>query len=235
VIGRSGDRVEFQRDVKEQGFAVVPGLFSAKEIIVLLVSLADLKQRNQRAGIRHVLKHPGINMIALEGRLLGMAQAVLGSAAFPFRATLFDKSRDSNWLIAWHQDTALPLRERHETAGWGSWSVKEGVTYAHAPASALNQVLALRLHLDDCNHEDGPLRVVPGTHNMGVLNDDQISHLAAERKAVECVVGKGGVLAMRPLIVHASSKSQSNDPRRVLHIEYAAQLRVEAGLQLALA
>ncbi len=26
---------------------------------------------------------------------------------------------------------------------------------------------------------------------------------------------------MRPLIIHASSKSQSDKPRRVLHIEYA--------------
>jgi ectoine hydroxylase-related dioxygenase (phytanoyl-CoA dioxygenase family) len=225
----------WQRAVEEQGFAVVPGLFSPKEIIVLLVSLADLTQRSNRAGIRHVLMHPGISMIAQEGRLLGMAQAVLGRAAFPFRATLFVKSPDSNWLIAWHQDTALPLMEKCEAPGWGPWSVKEGVTYAHAPASALNQVLALRLHLDDCDHANGPLRVLPGTHDMGVLSDDQVSHLAAERAAVECTVGKGGVVAMRPLIVHASSKSQSNEPRRVLHIEYAAQPTFEAGLQLAFA
>jgi ectoine hydroxylase-related dioxygenase (phytanoyl-CoA dioxygenase family) len=234
-VGTSGDWAGWQRAVEEQGFAVIPGVFSAGEIIVLLVSLADLTQRTHRAGVRHVLSHPAIRMIAHEGRLLGMAQAVLGSAAFPFRATLFDKSPDSNWLITWHQDTALPLRERREAPGWGSWSVKEGVTYAHAPASALNQVLALRLHLDDCNHENGPLRVLPGTHNMGVLNDDQISQLAATRNATECVAGKGGVLAVRPLIVHASSKSQSNDPRRVLHIEYAAQPNFEGHLQLAVA
>jgi ectoine hydroxylase-related dioxygenase (phytanoyl-CoA dioxygenase family) len=235
VIGASGDRAEWQRAVEEQGFAVVPGVFRAGEIIALLVSLADLTQRSHRAGVRHILSHPAIRMIAHEGRLLGLAQSVLGSTAAPFRATLFDKSPDSNWLITWHQDTALPLRERRETAGWGSWSVKEGVTYAHAPASALNQVLALRLHLDDCNHENGPLRVLPGTHNMGVLNDDQILQLSTERTAVECVAGKGGVLAMRPLIVHASSKSQSSEPRRVLHIEYAAQPRFEADLELAIA
>jgi ectoine hydroxylase-related dioxygenase (phytanoyl-CoA dioxygenase family) len=177
--------------------------------------------------------HPGIRMIAQEERLLGMARAVLGNTAFPFRATLFVKSPDSNWLIAWHQDTALPLMEQREVPGWGPWSVKEGVTYAHAPASALNQVLALRLHLDDCDHANGPLRVLPGTHDMGVLSDDQVSRLGAERGAIECVVGKGGVVAMRPLIVHASSKSQSNEPRRVLHIEYAARMRFEADLELA--
>jgi ectoine hydroxylase-related dioxygenase (phytanoyl-CoA dioxygenase family) len=113
--------------------------------------------------------------------------------------------------------------------------VKEGVTYAHAPATALNQVLALRLHLDDCSQENGPLRVLPGTHAMGVLTDDQVSQLAKERSPVECVVSKGGVLAMRPLIVHASSKSQSQEPRRVLHIEYAAQPGFGQELHLAIA
>jgi ectoine hydroxylase-related dioxygenase (phytanoyl-CoA dioxygenase family) len=221
--------------VEKDGFVILQDLISADETSTLLQSLAPFEQRRSRAGMRHILGNPAIAALAHDSRMLGMAQEILGKSAFPFRATLFDKSPDANWLITWHQDTALPLRERRETAGWGSWSVKEGVTYAHAPASALNQVVALRLHLDDCNHENGPLRVVPGTHNMGVLNDDQISQLAAERNAVECVVGKGGVLAMRPLIVHASSKSQSTDPRRVLHIEYAAQLRVEADLQLAFA
>ena len=30
--------------------------------------------------------------------------------AQPFRATLFDKSASANWLVVWHQDTALPMR-----------------------------------------------------------------------------------------------------------------------------
>ncbi len=40
---------------------------------------------------------------------------------------------------------------------------------------------------------------------------------------------------MRPLIIHASSKSTSQIPRRVLHIEYAAQASIDDELQLALA
>ena len=78
---------------------------------------------------------------------MGIARETLGGEAFPFRATLFDKSPIANWLVVWHQDTALPLQERREAPGWGPWSVKDGVIYAHAPESALSQVLALRLHL----------------------------------------------------------------------------------------
>jgi len=40
---------------------------------------------------------------------------------------------------------------------------------------------------------------------------------------------------MRPLLIHASSKSQSEVLRRVLHIEYAASMTVGLGLELAVA
>ena len=164
-----------------------------------------------------------------------MAQEVLGSTAVPFRATLFDKSPVSNWLVVWHQDTALPLRERRDVLGWGPWSVKDGVNYAHAPANALEQVLALRLHLDDSVAENGPLRVLPGTHTLGVLSDEALHDLSTKVAAVDCLVPRGGVLAMRPLVVHASSKSQSSAPRRVLHIEYAASANISDELELAIA
>ena len=153
----------------------------------------------------------------------------------PFRATLFDKSPTSNWLVAWHQDTALPLRERRATPGWGPWSTKDGVLYAHARSSALDQILALRLHLDDCLRENGALRVLPGTHTLGVLSDEQLHDLSMKIACVDCLVRKGGILAMRPLVVHASSKSQSPKRRRVLHIEYAATAIVGEGLELAIA
>ena len=40
---------------------------------------------------------------------------------------------------------------------------------------------------------------------------------------------------MRPLIVHASSKSRGNMQRRVLHFEYASSARIADGLELAIA
>jgi len=138
-----------------------------------------------------------------------------------------------NWLIVWHQDTALPLRERRELRGWGPWSVKEGVTYAHAPSCALEQVLTLRVHLDDSTHENGPLRVLPGSHRQGVLSNDEIQQLSTSIDPIDCLVGKGGVVAMRPLLVHASSKLRNDCPRRVLHIEYAASESIASPLQLA--
>jgi hypothetical protein len=135
--------------------------------------------------------------------MLAAARQFLGESAIPYKATLFDKSPVRNWLVAWRQDTALPLRERGEVRGWGPWSTKAGVIYALAPASALEQVVALRLHLDDSRHDNGPLRVLPGTHALGLLTESDIGRLTAEISAVDCVVAAGGVVAMRPLIVHA--------------------------------
>ena len=166
---------------------------------------------------------------------MNLVRHVLGPDAVTYRATLFDKSPTANWLVVWHQDTALPLRERADVPGWGPWSVKAGVTYAQAPAAALNRVLALRIHLNDSTAANGPLRVIPRTHQQGVLSDEALQQLSHQIEPVDCLMGRGGVLAMRPLIVHASSKSCTDAPRRVLHVEYAASITVEPGLQLAIA
>jgi ectoine hydroxylase-related dioxygenase (phytanoyl-CoA dioxygenase family) len=217
------------------GFAILPDILSRQDVLLSLDSFLETSCGRSRAGIRHALSHDSVSTLAHDPRLLGIAEEVLGRGAFPFRATLFDKSPAANWLVVWHQDTALPLLSRQDTPGWGPWSVKEGVTYAHPPASALTKVLALRVHLDDSTSSNGPLRVLPATHSLGVLDDAEIHELSTTTPAVDCIVPAGGVLAMRPLILHSSSKSQSQAPRRVLHIEYAATKQVDAGLELAMA
>jgi len=145
------------------------------------------------------MKVPALASIARDPRLQQLARAVLGPLAIPYRATLFAKSADSNWLVVWHQDIALPLRQREDRPVWGPWSIKEGILYAHAPEQALSQVVALRLHLDDSTEENGPLRVLPDTHKRGVLTDDAIHELAWKIRPLECTVPRGGVLIMRPL------------------------------------
>jgi|SRR5580658_675974 hypothetical protein len=221
--------------VEEDGFAILPEVILPCEARQLIDEIDHLSLRRTKAGIRHALRHPAIARLAREPRLLYLAREILGLEALPFRATLFDKSPQGNWLVVWHQDTALPLRDRSDTPGWGLWSVKDGIVYAHAPAGALCRVLALRIHLDNCTTHNGPLRVLPGTHTQGVLSDDALQELAAQIDPVDCLVPQGGVLVMRPLLVHASSKSQLEAPRRVLHIEYAASMMIDTNLELNVA
>jgi len=165
--------------------------------------------------------------------MLAIARDYLGEA-IPYRATLFDKSAASNWLVTWHQDTALPIVARVNNRHWGPWSVKAGVLCAIAPASALSRIVALRVHLDDSTRDNGPLRVLPGTHLRGVLEDSAVHALAAAIAPVECLTPSGAVVAMRPLIVHASSKASGGRPRRVLHIEYTSSVDLGDAVTLAL-
>lgn len=220
--------------VRKGGYGLIPDVFAPSETDALLSRLDEEALPRTRAGVRHAMRSPNVTKIANDPRTLDIARKILGPAAIPFRATLFEKLPDSNWLVAWHQDTALPLQTRVEASGWGPWSIKDGVNYAHAPAKALEKVVALRLHLDDSNLDNGPLRVLPGTHTNGVLNDAEILSFAAERSSVDCPMPKGGVIAMRPLVIHASSKSQTDNPRRVLHIEFAESAEIDANLQLAI-
>jgi len=225
--------MDWPGEVSRNGYGVVHSVFEASALERVRTTLEGRGITRSRAGVRHLMTEESITEIASSPEMIGAAQAVLGKSATPFRATYFEKSPASNWLVAWHQDTALPLRERKEVEGWGPWSTKGGVIYSHAPAVALEQVIALRLHLDDSTSENGPLRVLPGTQNKGVLTDEAIHKLSDELEAVECCSGAGGIILMRPLVVHASSKSMSTKPRRVLHIEYASSLEIAQGLRLA--
>ena len=217
----------------DAGYSINQEVFERAEMVQLVEELEHASIVRSRAGARHVLRLLTIRALATDPRLLVRAARFIGSTPTPFRATLFDKSPASNWLIVWHQDTALPLRARIEDASWGPWSVKGGVLYAHAPAWALEGVIALRVHLDDSTAANGPLRVLPGTHKRGVLSDEEIERLAREFRPIECVAASGGVVAMRPLTVHASSRATDGHPRRVLHIEYAAAARLASGIELA--
>jgi ectoine hydroxylase-related dioxygenase (phytanoyl-CoA dioxygenase family) len=222
-------------DGSNDGFRIVNAVLALSETADLLRTLEASPLTRSRAGARHLMKHPAVSDVANDPRLLAIASGFLGPSAVSFRATLFDKSSARNWLVPWHQDTALPLQERRDVPGWGPWSIKAEITYAHAPATALSHVVALRLHFDDSREDNGPLRVLPATHAFGVLSEADTERLVREIPPVDCLVSSGGIIAMRPLILHASSKAETDHPRRVLHIEYVDSLEIDDGLRIAIA
>ena len=221
--------------MRDAGFWIEEDVLSRQECDSLVEALSGNLAGRGRAGARHLMKHPAAAEVARDARLLRIARRALGAQAAPYRATLFEKSGRANWLVVWHQDTALPLASRFDSPEWGPWSKKAGILYAHAPAWALSRVLALRLHLDASTAENGPLRVIPGSHAAGVLSDEQVLSIARRQECVGCHVSRGGVLAMRPLLIHSSSKARADAPRRVLHIEYADSLTLGEGIRLAVA
>jgi len=151
-----------------------------------------------------------------------LAEMVLGPNPVAVRALVFDKRPGANWKVSWHQDLTIAVKERRELAGFGSWTTKAGIPHVQPPSTVLDRMLTLRLHLDPCGPDNGPVRVMPGSHRHGRVSAGQIDEYRAGQGFFECVAQRGDVLAMRPLLLHASSAATSPAHRRVIHIEYAA-------------
>jgi hypothetical protein len=68
-----------------------------------------------------------------------------------------------------------------------------------------------------------------------VLSEVDTGRLVREISPVDSLVASDGIVAMRPLILHASSKAETDRPRRVLHIEYIDSLDIGERLRIAIA
>jgi len=115
----------------------------------------------------------------------------------------------------------IAVRERVEVKGWGPWSLKAGVTHVRPAAQILDQMVTIRIHLDDCGDGNGPLQVISGSHRQGLLSDTKIQNWS-KKEAVSCAVHRGDAILMRPLLLHASSPALHPSHRRVVHLEFAA-------------
>ncbi len=214
----------------DAGYRIIEGIFNPEECDRLVDKLTP-DSALRVAGIRNLMSDPAVQETARDSRLIDIASAFSGKRMIPFKATLFAKTGKANWLVAWHQDTALPLERGVNIEGWGPTSVKEAVTFVHAPTQAFTNIVALRIHLDASTKSNGPLRVIPGSHKKRILDDAEFAQWS-RNPSVDCLVGKGGVIAMSPLLIHASSKSLADEPRRVLHIEYAESLELGNDIRL---
>jgi hypothetical protein len=217
----------------ENGFEIFKAVLTSDECRSL-VSVLNAEFTSDRAGSRNILRNQTVRSSVNNERLRNIAARSLGGSAIAYKAILFDKRNESNWLVPWHQDRVLPLKEKFADCEWGPWTQKDGVHFAHAPAWAMDRVVALRIHLDDSTLENGPLRVIAGSHRCGVLDQSDVVIRAKQGFEITCTVQQGDVIAMRPLLIHASSKSVSPVPRRVLHIEYASDLKLAENIELGL-
>jgi ectoine hydroxylase-related dioxygenase (phytanoyl-CoA dioxygenase family) len=154
--------------------------------------------------------------------VVSLVTAILGDGAFLVRSTLFDKTDGANWGVFWHQDLSIAVKERHDVEGYRAWTRKAGVPCVQPPTDMMSHILAVRLHLDDCNADNGALKVLPGSHRHQQLTSDRIEQIAAGDKAVICEVPVGGAVLMNPLLLHASSPMNTAGHRRVIHFEFAA-------------
>jgi ectoine hydroxylase-related dioxygenase (phytanoyl-CoA dioxygenase family) len=223
----------FSTDMAEQvdrdGFAVLDPAFDPAGIEHLSAAVADaarkdgIRRRGQVLAMRNLLESvPEVADLARSATMKAMVEAVLGPGSFAVRGILFDKTPETNWKVAWHQDLTIAVKRRVDVPGFGPWSEKAGVVSVQPPTSILEGMVTVRVNLDPCGADNGPVRVLPGSHRIGRLSAAEISRWRGDVPEVLTAAGRGGVLLMRPLLLHASSPAISPGQRRIIHIDFAA-------------
>jgi Phytanoyl-CoA dioxygenase (PhyH) len=214
-------------ELELNGFSIVRDYFANGEIAELIgicttaESGYKLRRRLAVFAVRDLLQVQGIRELAQSEKLRALVRPLLGERTAAVKGTFFDKISDANWKVPYHQDLTIAVKSRIESPDYGPWSTKAGIVHVQPPIQVLEQMLAIRIHLDDCFSTSGPLRVLRGTHRIGRCSAADIDRLRTSQEEVVLEVSAGDVILMRPLLLHASSVAKDPRHRRVVHLEFA--------------
>lgn len=218
---------EYQNEILEKGFAVMNNLFSEQEIACILGEIAQVdtskdtfRKTSDLFAIRQFLKEvPNVQHLIFNERLKTVIEHVFGKDYFVVKSIYFDKPEASNWYVAYHQDLTISVDKKMLLPGFGPWTVKHNQYAVQPPLPILENMFTVRIHLDDTNVENGALKVIEQSHGKGIYRPETIDW-NTEKETV-CEVPKGGIMIMKPLLLHASNRTTNHQKRRVIHVEFA--------------
>jgi ectoine hydroxylase-related dioxygenase (phytanoyl-CoA dioxygenase family) len=215
------------------GVEICGSVLGAEKVDAIRAEVSIDHEIVRRTGIRNLeKKFASIAAVAADPAVLSIAETLLGGAPRLVRALFFDKTPARNWFVAWHQDRTVTLNRRQTMMGWDSWTEKEGVHHVQPPRAVLDQMVTIRIHVDDADEAGGCLRVIPRSHELGILTQSAIARTVAAATPQVCVVAAGDAVVMHPLLLHSSQKSRRQTHRRVVHLEYSSY-ELLAGLSWA--
>lgn len=223
-------------DIERDGYSVVRDAFRPEQIAAWRHELDGALAGDASASVlRHagrayasrnlLLVWPDAMRLARSAEMVQIMEAILGAGCGLVRGLLFDKPPEQTWSLPWHQDMTIAVRDnRLPTLHFSKPTRKAGVPHVEAPLGVLQRMLTARIHLDDVTEENGPLRVIPGSHHWGKslhFERDPAGHPAA---AIDILVRAGDVLLIRPLVAHSSLSSLPGTTRhrRIVHLEHAS-------------
>jgi ectoine hydroxylase-related dioxygenase (phytanoyl-CoA dioxygenase family) len=209
------------------GYTIIENVFTDKEVEALIYAITAADQSNplfrktkDLFAIRQFLKElPAVSKLVFNERLKEIIGQLFGNSYFVVKSIYFDKPPQSNWFVACHQDLTISVKERTDTLGFGPWTVKQGQFAVQPPLNILEDNFTVRVHLDDTDEGNGALKVVQGSHLKGIYRPETVDRSVEQE--VSCSVKKGGIMIMRPLLLHASSRTKNEERRRVIHIEFS--------------
>ena len=225
-----------QQSLEKDGYTMLPAVFTVGQMQSLGTRLIDaleahagpavLKSRGRIYGSRNLLAAADwLIELASESQLAEILRQTLGEEVGLVRGLFFDKPPDRSWSLPWHRDRTIAVKDNQvRSEHFHNPTQKAGIAHLEASNQLLANMLTLRIHLDAMTEENGPLSVIPGSHLLDPSKEDPPVILSAQA---------GDVLAMRPLISHASSMSQEGTTahRRIVHLEFAASPVLPDGVQ----
>ncbi len=225
-------------NLERNGFSILESVFEPPEVDWMLNEIKALSASDgvssrgaEVFGARNLFqKLPALRSVVRSHPVAALVKQLIGGAARPVRCLFFDKNSTANWNVVWHQDLTIAVRRKRPVEGFGSWTLKAGVPHVQPPISILEGVLTLRIHLDKTDESNGALRVISESHKLGQLSPHMIEQLTSAKPPSTCAVDAGGVLLMRPLLLHSSLSCKTPVHRRVLHVEFSAD-KLPGGLE----
>ncbi len=216
-------------DLLDNGFTTVDSIYSEKEIeqILFAINQADSDKETFRKSvdlfaIRQFLKEvPKVINLVFNDKLKNLVKQLFGDNYFVVKSIYFDKPECSNWYVSYHQDLTISVNKKVELENFGPWTTKQNQYSVQPPICILENIYTIRIHLDDTDENNGALKVIPKSHLKKIYRPETID-LTAEVEKI-CIVIKGGVMIMKPLILHSSNRTTNNKKRRVIHIEFSNQ------------
>ena len=214
-----------RQELNHLGFTVLDNIFSDAEIdnILSAINSCDTSNPTFRISqdlfaIRQFLKEiPAIQTLIFNSKLKFTIKNILGDNFFVVKSIYFDKPEKSNWFVSYHQDLTISVDKKTSIANYGPWSVKQNQFAVQPPLDILKNIYTIRIHLDNTDENNGALKVVPKSHLKGIYRPETIDW--TKESEVICSVSKGGIMLMRPLLLHSSSRTTNAKQRRVIHLE----------------
>lgn len=218
-----------QPDIDNDGYIIINGMYSINEIdrIISVINNTDksspsFRKTDDLYAIRQLFKYvPDVVPLIFTDQLKVFLIQLFGNKNFVTKSIYFDKPEQSNWFVSYHQDLTISVDSKRDIQGYSNWTLKHNQYAVQPPLSVLENCFTVRIHLDDTTADNGALKVIPASHDKGIYRPETIDW-QKEEEAI-CEVLSGGIMMMRPLLLHSSGRTVNGKRRRVIHIEFCNQ------------
>lgn len=210
------------------GYLVLENIYTETEIINIIheIESADtqkdtFRKSSELFAIRQFLKEiPTAFNLIFNNNLKSLIKTIFGENYFIVKSIYFDKPETSNWYVSYHQDLTISVDKKIPLENYGPWTVKQNQFAVQPPIHILENISTIRIHLDDTNELNGALKIITKSHLKQIYRPETINR--ENETEITCNVPRGGVMLMKPLLLHSSSRTLNNNRRRVIHIEFSS-------------